>query len=156
MYVPPWVNTFPSSSYRSIRLCVSPFPSYSPCLVWRRRVVVATITATRCSSGNNPTMLLAAVWTMVVVVVVVVLPLVRIIIHLFGALFSRSQPLPQNCQRNFFLCLLWYMCVRFRGCPVLPHIELLVSARYHKTRVCTAAPAASAAYQVPGMQQRAA
>ena len=45
-----------------------------------------------------------------------------------GALFSRSPP-PPNFQRSFFFCYS-RKCFRFRGCPVLPPIELSVSAPY--------------------------
>ena len=49
-------------------------------------------------------------------------------------LFSRCQPLPKHCQRGFFL---YYsdLCPRSRGCPVLTHIDLSVSARHHMTRI---------------------
>ena len=69
--------------------------------------------------------LLAVVW---VVVVVVVGGGCAACIG-FGALFSR--------QRSFFLYC--DMCLRFRGCPVVLHIELSVSARHQRTRVLLSA-----------------
>ena len=47
---------------------------------------------------------------------------------LYYFLFSR--------QRSLFLCYLTCdMCLRFRGCPVVLDIELLVNARHQKTHV---------------------
>lgn len=67
----------------------------------------------------------------VVVVVVVAVRLAYVVVLYFVA---RSRPLKlETCQRSFFLYC--DMCFRFRGCPVLPHVELPVSARYKKTRV---------------------
>ena len=61
-------------------------------------------------------------------VVVVAVPLAYVLVLYC---LARSRP-PRNSQRSFFLYCC-HMCLRFRGCPVLPHIELSVSARYHKT-----------------------
>ena len=49
-------------------------------------------------------------------------------------LFSCWQPPPKNCQREFFL---YYsdMCPRSRGCLVLTHVDLSVSAQHHTTRI---------------------
>ena len=47
----------------------------------------------------------------------------------FGALFSIFSP------AELLPLLVTYMCLRFRGCPIVLDIELSVSARYHKTRV---------------------
>ena len=51
----------------------------------------------------------------------------------FGALFSIFLP------AQLLPLLAIYMCLRFRGCPVLLDIELSVSARYQKTRVLLSA-----------------
>ena len=48
--------------------------------------------------------------------------------------FSRSQPPRPNCQRHLFLYCC-YMCIWFRGCPVVLHVVLSVTARCRKSRV---------------------
>ena len=70
-------------------------------------------------------MLLAVVW----VVVVVVAGGGCASCILFSALFSTFSP------AQLLPLLVIYMCLRFRGCPVVLGIELSVSVRYQKTRV---------------------
>ena len=64
--------------------------------------------------------------------VVVAVSLVYVSV-LFGAQCLRSQSPTKNRQRSFFLYC--DMCLWLRGCLVLLHIELSVSARYQNPRV---------------------
>ena len=66
---------------------------------------------------------------MVVVVVVVVAVLLVYVLVLYFLARSRPQKIASAASSSTVICL------RFRGCPVLSHIEFSVSARCHKTRV---------------------
>ena len=50
------------------------------------------------------------------------------------SLFSCWHPPPKICQRGFFPYNSDF-CPRSRGCPVLTHTDLSVSARHHTTRI---------------------